>query len=154
MSSRIRFTIEGEASSKANSRKFARMHDGRTISIKSDKARAFEKSALAQIPKRAQLMLDVPCGIRLRMFYADERSDLEPDLVLDCLQPKYRKSKTTGERVLVQPGVVTNDRRFRVIHAYHAIDRARPRVEITVWRLDGQRALMVDDEVDSGEVVW
>jgi hypothetical protein len=60
--------------------------------------------------------------------------------VFDCLQARWAKRRSkAGERQLLQRGVVTNDRLFRQQHIYHGIDRDNPRVEVTVWRLDGQR---------------
>ena len=47
--SQIRFTILGEAASKANSREIV-VRGGRPASIKSEKALKFEANALKQIP--------------------------------------------------------------------------------------------------------
>lgn len=56
----IKFTIFGEAASKANSRKIVTIA-GRPASIKSNKALAFEKAALMQIPNDAKQMLKGEC---------------------------------------------------------------------------------------------
>lgn len=134
---RIRFTILGECASKANSRRLVPTASGKVRSIKSGKGLDFERTALLQIPTEAKQMIDAPCAIRLRIFYRTERPDLDESLLLDCLQARYKRAKN-GMRVLLQRGVVTNDRLFRVKHVYHAIDRDNPRVEVTVWRIDGQ----------------
>lgn len=127
----IRFTIFGEAASKANSRKLVKFGD-RPASIKSDKARKYEKDALAQIPPLARQRLSVPCRITIRIFYASQRPDLDESVILDCLQDRWKRDKQTRERILVQKGVVQNDRQFREKHIFHAIDRANPRAEIEI----------------------
>jgi hypothetical protein len=142
MSHKLHFTLLGQPFSKANRRRnITDPKTGKSRSIKSPEALAFERSALLQVPSYARLMIDSPCGIRLRIFYTSERPDLDESVVLDCLQARYQTvSRGDGpkERVLLQRGVVTNDRLFRQRHCYHGIDKKNPRVEITVWRLDGQ----------------
>lgn len=134
---RIRFTVKGQPASKANRRRFA-VVKGRVASIKSEEALAFEEGMLRQIPGWARLMLRGDCGIRLHIYYRDNRSDLDESLVLDCLQARYdtiRRANGSKERRLVQAGVVVNDRQFRQRHVYHGIDKNNPRVEICIWQL-------------------
>lgn len=125
----IAFTILGEAASKANSRKAVTIA-GRPSFIKGEKALAFEKHALAQIPPVARQRLAGPVSVTLRMFYATERPDLDESLVLDVLQDRYRKGPMG--RVLVQSGVYQNDRQVREKHVFHGIDKRNPRVEIEI----------------------
>jgi Holliday junction resolvase RusA-like endonuclease len=139
----IRFTILGEAVSKANQRKPAfvgKSDNRRMLWIKSDKARAFEKSALLQIPAAARLRLDGPVRVTLRMFYASERPDLDESLVLDVLQDRWLRFDDGLPRRLLQAGVYRNDRQVREKHIFHAIDKANPRVEIEITPLQPQQA--------------
>lgn len=128
----IRFVIYGEAASKANSRKLVKFGD-RMVSVKSDKALAFERDALKQIPPAARQRLESPVSVTLRMFYATERPDLDESLVLDVMQDRFGKTPLVGDtRPLVQAGVYRNDRQVREKHVFHAIDRKNPRIEIEV----------------------
>ncbi|WP_233868624.1 hypothetical protein [Paraburkholderia adhaesiva] len=145
--SAITFTIRGEAASKSNSRRLVpsgardpltgEATGGQRL-IKSAKALAFERMALAQIPPRCRVRLDVPVRVTLRMAYRTERPDLDPALVLDCLQDRWvRAPGGHGQtRVLAQRGVITNDRGVRELHVFHAIDARDPRVEVVVEPLD------------------
>jgi Holliday junction resolvase RusA-like endonuclease len=137
----IAFTILGEPASKANSRKIVTI-GGRPSSIKSEKARNYERDALAQIPPRFRIQLEGPVRVTLRIFYASQRPDLDESVVLDVLQDRYR-SVGKGEekrRELVQKGVYVNDRQVREKHVFHAIDRANPRTEVLVEPLQAQQA--------------
>jgi Holliday junction resolvase RusA-like endonuclease len=107
-------TILGEAASKANSRKFAWIN-GRMVSIKSDKALGFVRSASTQL-RRMSPLLEGPVRVTMTMYYASQRPDLDESLVLDVLQGR----------------AYSNDRQVREKHVYHRIDRARPRVEVMV----------------------
>ncbi|WP_395066157.1 hypothetical protein [Paraburkholderia silvatlantica] len=130
---RIEFTIYGQASSKANSRRLVKIDD-QPRSIKSKAALAFEKAMLKQIPPKARVQLEGPVRVSLRMWYGTERPDLDESIVLDCLQDRYatRKTKTGPVRELVQKGVIHNDRQVRAKVVVHAIDRANPRVHVIV----------------------
>jgi Holliday junction resolvase RusA-like endonuclease len=142
----ISFTILGEAASKANSRELATIgpkDHRKTILRKSEKALAFERNALRQIPPAARQRLQGPVAVKLRMFYATERPDLDESLLLDVLQDRWGRKpapliRTDGPvavqpRVLLQAGVYCNDRQVREKHVYHAIDAKNPRVEVEVW---------------------
>lgn len=131
----IRFTIQGQAYSKSNSRKQATVGakgSRRTIWIKSDEARAFAESMLRQIPPAARVRIDVPACVRLVIYYRTELPDLDETLVLDCLQDQWSRPRKGIKRQLLQAGVVTNDRLFREKHIYHGIDRVNPRVEVAI----------------------
>lgn len=144
----IRFTILGEPASKANSRKVAKFGNRPAMLIKSDKARDYERDALAQIPPRYRVQLTGPVCVTLHIFYASERPDLDESIVLDVMQDRYRPEKLTKEqkaagvkakRVLVQKGVYVNDRQVREKHVFHGIDRKNPRVEIVIEPLQAQQ---------------
>ncbi|WP_349609116.1 hypothetical protein [Cupriavidus sp. DF5525] len=137
MTTRIVFTILGECASKANSRKIVTIN-GRPASIKSEKARKFEYDARRQIPPAARQMLEGPVRVTLHLFYASERPDLDESVLLDVLQPRY--SGKGDKRVVVQRGVILNDRQVREKHVYHGIDRANPRAEVTIEAIDNQGA--------------
>lgn len=140
----IRFTILGEPASKANQRKLVSFGD-RPALIKSDKARAYEKAALQQIPPAARQRLEGPLRVTLRIFYASERPDLDEAVILDVLQDRWgrRDGPELGEkgtRVLLQSGVYRNDRQVREKHVFHGIDRKNPRAEVIVEPLQAQQA--------------
>jgi hypothetical protein len=139
----VRFTILGEAASKANSRKIVMLGD-RLASIKSAKARRFEHDAVRQIPASARLRLAGPVVVTLRMFYASELPDLDESVVLDAMQDRWHG--TGSQRRLVQAGVYGNDRQVREKHVYHAIDRACPRCEVEVVPVHAQQAPLALDE--------
>jgi Holliday junction resolvase RusA-like endonuclease len=143
----IRFTIIGEAASKANSRELATIgpkDKRRTILRKSDKALGFEFDALRQIPPAARQRIEGPVRVWLRIWYASERPDLDETIVLDVLQDRWKRPKSavagvTLPRVLVQAGVYRNDRQVREKHVYHGIDRKNPRVEIAIEAMQAQQ---------------
>lgn len=144
----VKFTILGEAASKANSRKIVKIN-GKTASAKSDKALGFEAMALRQIPPKARVRFIVPVRVTLRMYYASERPDLDESLVLDCMQDRYvtrytRKPDGSAEksRVLLQSGVYANDRLVREKHIYHGIDKANPRVEVEIEPINNNEMLL------------
>jgi Holliday junction resolvase RusA-like endonuclease len=140
MMNAIEFTIIGECASKANSRALVMRsktdEHGRKVKvpmfIKSEKARAFEASVIRQIPPKARLRLEGPVFVRLVMFYASERPDLDESLLLDCLQDRYVKEKYSGKRVLVHHGCYRNDRQVRGKLVLHRIDRANPRTIVRI----------------------
>lgn len=132
---KISLTILGEPASKANSRKIVMMGRGpkaRPASIKSDKARDYERAAQLQIPSSARVMMRGPVRVTMRVYYATERPDLDESVILDVLQAKKVKGGEAFERL----GVYVNDRQVREKHVFHAIDRANPRAEIEVEELE------------------
>lgn len=161
---KIAFTILGEPASKANSRIPRVTTSKRTgkpysMFIKSTKALGYERAAALQIPPDARQMIAGPCRITIHVFYTSERPDLDPSVILDCLQARYKTVKGKlekigdgqyvhgeSERVLVQRGVVVNDRQFREQHFYHAIDRANPRAEIEIEPMQPQQSSLIENE--------
>jgi hypothetical protein len=122
---KVAFTILGEPASKANSRQIVMMGRGknaRPAVIKSEKARDYEAAAMPQIPLEARLMLAGPVIVRMTIFYATERPDLDESVVLDVLQAKFAKVADGGAK-LMRAGVYVNDRQVREKHIFHAIDR-------------------------------
>lgn len=135
----IAITILGEPASKANSRKIVTFGN-RPASIKSEKARSFEKSAMLQIPDSAKRMLSGKLRATIRIFYASERPDLDESVVLDVLQAKFKGSGK--ERECIRKGVYLNDRQVREKHVFHGIDRNNPRAEITIESIEPQGGLL------------
>lgn len=137
----IEFVILGEPASKANSRKIVTIN-GRPSSIKSDKAREYERNALKQIPPRYRVRYSGPVAVTLKIYYASERPDLDESVVLDVLQDRYETVKVGDEKVrqLAQKGVYRNDRQVREKHVYHGIDKANPRTHVSILPLMPQQA--------------
>lgn len=136
----IRLTILGEPASKANGKKLATVGPKdarRTIVIKSQKARNYERDARLQIPVSARVMLQGPVRVTLRIWYASNLPDLDESIVLDVLQARMKH----GE--VVQPGVYRNDRQVREKHVFHGIDKLNPRTEIEIEPMQAQQVDLV-----------
>lgn len=129
----IKFTIYGECASKSNSRELATIGPKsarKTILRKSQKALDYVASALRQIPPTARVRMQGAICVRLVLFYASMRPDMDEQLLLDCLQDQW--TRRDGERVLVQKGVILNDRQIVERHVYRRQDPKRPRAEIEI----------------------
>lgn len=137
----IKFTILGQACSKANSReivtrRIAGTDKTRPSVIKSVAAIEFENSAMLQIPAHAKQMLEGNLRVTMTIYYLTHLPDLDESIVLDVLQARYTgKGK---DRRLSRKGVYINDRQVREKHIYHGIDKRNPRVEVTVEPIDPQ----------------
>ncbi len=112
----IRLAILGEPASKANARQLVTIR-GRPAFIKSKKARSYMESAIMQA--RAQYrgpMMEGELRAYIWIYYASQRPDLDPSVLLDALQ-----------------GICyANDRQVRELHLYHGIDKTNPRASITI----------------------
>lgn len=148
----VKLVIQGEAASKANSRKLVTFGD-RPAFIKSQKARDYERTAALQIPHDARVMMTGPVRVTMRIFYASQRPDLDESVILDVLQARFKRVKGPlvkiaegeyahegSERKLIARGVFVNDRQVREKHIFHAIDKSNPRAEIEVEALEPQPA--------------
>lgn len=162
---KISFTVLGECVSMKNSRQIVSGRDGRPRSIKSKEALEYEKNAVKQIPPECKQMIESAVAITYRMFYASERKDMDEALLQDCLQARYKKAKgklirvAPGEyvheksmRVLVQKGVIVNDRQVKERHVYWALDKINPRVEVELETLEAMQC-MIDLDVAEDECV-
>jgi Holliday junction resolvase RusA-like endonuclease len=121
------------------------------MSIKSDKARDYERTAMLQIPASARQRLTGPVRVTLRLWYASERPDLDESVLLDVLQDRWHTVRRAGSdvRELVREGVYRNDRQVRQKFVFHGIDRANPRAEIVVEPLQAQQiALALEPDYD------
>ncbi len=112
-----RFTIFGEPSSKANSRRLVTF-GGKPRFIKSQDALDYVKILQIQAPKLSNPMTGI-LSFTARIFYKTNRKDLDPSLILDGLQGL----------------IYENDRQIREIHLFHGIDKENPRSEIEVKEL-------------------
>lgn len=110
----VRFTIEGEPASKANSRRFIRPG----LIIKSRKALSYADGFLLQAPKVKPFT--VPVEVEITIHYASMRPDLDESLILDLMQ---------------KAGIYQNDRLVQRKVIVRGFDRNRPRAEILVREL-------------------
>lgn len=107
-------TILGEPASKANSRKLVRFGT-RMASIKSDKARGYEKLFAEQaVPIDPLIEGDVL--LYCHIFYASRRPDLDESLIMDCLQDV----------------AYSNDRQVKAKLILHGLDKVQPRTVIKI----------------------
>ena len=139
----VRFTIRGEAASKANSRELATIgpkHARRTILRKSEKALSFEDTARLQIPAEARRMFAGLVAVELRVYYASMRPDLDESIVLDVLQARFTAAVEGQQRKLVRAGVYINDRQVWHKRVTRGLDAQNPRIEVTVWPLSPELA--------------
>ena len=112
-------TILGEPASKANSRRLVRFGK-RLASIKSDKARAYERAFKVQAVPIAQL-IDGDVLLYCHIFYASRRPDLDESIIMDLLQ-----------------GVAYhNDRQVKPKIILHGLDKERPRAVIKIAQYMG-----------------
>jgi hypothetical protein len=119
----IKFEIKGQPHSKANSRRLV-YFGKRPAFIKSPEARAYEKIFAAQCPQLDPIIpynkkekQDV--AVRMTIFYASRRPDLDESLILDCMQGR----------------IYENDRCVKEKHIFWGLDKEDPRAEIEVIKM-------------------
>ena len=126
MSNKINYgtiVVYGEPASKANSRKIVKIK-GRPVSIKSDKARAYEKSFKEQMEKLAsRQLLEGDVKVDILIYYKTRRPDLDESVILDCMQGF----------------IYANDRQVKQKHIYWGLDREQPRTHIRVTPMETSR---------------
>ena len=110
----VKFTLLGEPSSKANSRKLVTIK-GLPRFIKSQDALDYLTLVRCQCTPIPTL-LSGDLSFTARIFYKTHRKDLDPSLILDALQGL----------------IYANDRQVREMHLYHGIDKDNPRAEIEI----------------------
>jgi len=112
-------TILGEPASKANNRKLVRFGT-RMASIKSDKARGYEK-LFAEQAVPIDPLIDGDVLLWCHIFYSSRRPDLDESLIMDCLQ-----------------GIAyTNDRQVKAKLILHGLDKEQPRAVIKIAHCKG-----------------
>jgi len=114
----LKFTVDGEPASKANSRKLVTIR-GKPAFIKSAKALAYLKTFAEQCPVMSPLITE-DIGVAVDVWYASRRPDLDISLILDCMQGK----------------IYENDRQVRCEIARGDVDPDLPRAEITIFALN------------------
>jgi hypothetical protein len=114
----VSFVIFGEPASKANQRKLVTIK-GRPAFIKSQKARDYVEAFKKQCPSLGDQMLEGELYVRMTIYYASRRPDLDESVILDCMQDLIYK----------------NDRQVREKHIYWGLDKDNPRSEIEVGRI-------------------
>ncbi len=111
-------TILGQPRSKANSRRQLKSRrTGKMFSAKNQKCLDYVESVMVQaLMQKPTRLLEGPLSFRGTLFYPDNRSDLDPSLLVDCLQ-----------------GIVfKNDRQIKHFDIRHDIDKQNPRAEIEI----------------------
>ena len=109
--------ILGEPASKSNSRKLVKFGN-RPASIKSDKARAYEKIFAGQCRVLDELIED-DVLLWCKIWYASRRPDLDESLIMDLLQGR----------------AIKNDRQIKAKVVLHALDKENPRAEIRLAKI-------------------
>jgi len=115
----LNITIHGEPCSKANSRRLVKSKTGRPLFIKSQKALNYVKSFIKQCQKIDPLY-EKDVAVKITIYYASRRPDLDESLILDCMQGLIYK----------------NDRQVKEKHIiWGGVDKENPRAVISVWNL-------------------
>ena len=115
----LNITIQGEPCSKANSRRLVKSKTGRPLFIKSQKALDYVKSFIKQCQKIDPLY-EKDVAVKITIYYASRRPDLDESLILDCMQGLIYKNDRQGkEKNIIWGGV----------------DKENPRAVISVWNL-------------------
>jgi len=117
--SEIQGTVYGALKSKANSR--VRTKSG--LFIKSQGARDFCDAAITQLRliKGKRKTIEGEVGLEITIFYPSKRSDLSPELFLDCLQ---------------HAELISNDRNVREYFCRKEVDSKNPRVIFCIYEIE------------------
>jgi Holliday junction resolvase RusA-like endonuclease len=117
----VTFSIAGIPPSKSNAYRIitlkSRTKRQHASLAKTKATRDYERSFDLQIPNSARINIMDAFVFGITIYFPSRRADLDNALkaILDCLQ----KGK-----------VIQNDRQCQEIHAYRAIDKENPRIEI------------------------
>ena len=114
------FTIFGEPASKANSRRLV-LIQGKYRFIKSEKALKYIYQFKKQADNSNLTCWDCDVSVKMKIYYATRRPDLDESVVLDCLQGY----------------TYVNDRQVKEKHIVWGLDKNRPRCEIEIRKLHG-----------------
>lgn len=112
--------------------------------IKSKKAREYETAALRQLTGVHRVMMTGDVRVKMTIYYASRRPDLDESVVLDVLQAKFAKAVEGEPRQVERTGVYLNDRQVKDKHIVWALDPNNPRAEIEVEQLQPHAALFED----------
>ena len=114
-------TILGQPRSKANSRRMAlNRRTGKMFPIKNEKCLEYVDAVKAQAQVVApDKLLEGDLSFHGTLYYPNRRSDLDPSLLIDCLE-----------------GIVfKNDRQIKRWDINHGLDKDNPRAEITICEM-------------------
>ena len=101
----LNITIQGEPCSKANSRRLVKSKTGRPLFIKSQKALDYVKSFERQCQKIDPLF-EKDVAVKITIYYASRRPDLDESLILDCMQGLvYKNDRQVKEKHIIWGGV-------------------------------------------------
>ena len=101
----LNITIHGEPCSKANSRRLVKSKTGRPLFIKSQKALDYVKSFERQCQKIDPLF-EKDVAVKITIYYASRRPDLDESLILDCMQGLvYKNDRQVKEKHIIWGGV-------------------------------------------------
>lgn len=114
----VLFEITGEPASKANSRRLVHWR-GVSRMIKSEKALTYSESFKRQMCSSQHEPLDGDVAVKIHIWYASRRPDLDESLILD----------------LLQGFAYTNDRQVKQKHIYWGLDKDNPHCKIWVWKI-------------------
>jgi len=114
----LSFEIKGQPYSKANSRKLVSIK-GKPRFIKSAPARRYVVDFQSQCPQLNEL-LEGDLEVEICIFYESRRPDLDPSLILDCMENRIYK----------------NDRQVKRQILYWGLDKENPRSEIRVTEIE------------------
>lgn len=109
----VRFTVRGEAASKANSRKLVR-YGGFSRLIKSDKAIGYAQMFAEQCPCLDE-WLEGDLEVVARVYYASRRPDLDESLILDGMQERIYKNDRQVKRRLIEWGLDSENPRAEIL---------------------------------------
>ena len=110
----VEMVIHGEPCSKANSRRLVKSKSGRPLFIKSQKALDYVKSFAKQC-KKIEPPVEKDVAVRIVIFYASRRPDLDESLILDCMQgPIYKNDRQVKEKHIIWGGVDKGDPRAEI----------------------------------------
>lgn len=146
----VTLIILGQPCSKSNTSQIVKLGDRYSLGSSKEK-KAYERGALPQIPVACRVRLEGPVCVTMRLWYRDERSDLDESLILDVLQDRYETRTVAGlrgggfqrDRLLVQCGVYRNDRQVREKHIlWGGVDKANPRAIIRVEPMQAQQVAL------------
>ena len=117
-----RFVIVGEVPSKPNTYRLVSRRGRRTIA-KGEAVKDYEMSFALQAGQLRDAGITCPFEIRVKVWFTTMAHDLDNSLkcILDCLQ---------------SIGTIPNDNRCLRIVAEKAVDRANPRLELTLYEYE------------------
>ena len=75
-------------------------------------------------------------AVKMTIYYASRRPDLDESLILDCMQSEVHWDKKTKAVTVLRNNIYANDRQVKEKHIYWGLDKENPRTEIEVWECE------------------